>query len=211
MSSRLSIVLAKNIGRTLTVDLARQMASDANSMPNYRVDPARFNPREWNGYVLACEPLESMNSDLAGERRSYLTERYPQRKQGIQWSRLLRAQREGCHVTFTARKGGQLAGSLWLWLDFDIDNGDLTATDDLFYIEPEHRSTGHLAARLWSYTERAMFEYGVRSAIFHSRSDNGAQRLAQFMGYSQEAVRMVKRHEGDNYEEVPTRHTETEL
>jgi len=205
----LSVALARRIGRELTPELAFAIAREANSDPDLTVDPARFQPETWHGFTLQCETLHAAGEPLREHRQSFLREVHTSRPANTDWGRLLMLQRRGAHITFTAREAesARLVASIWLFLDWNIDTGACMVTDDLFYVEPASRG-GMLAARLWRYTERAMFSFGVREAVFHSRLDNAAERMARFLGYRSTATRVTKTHGGDNFTDLPTRHKE---
>ncbi|MNX86361.1 hypothetical protein D3C86_1182420 [compost metagenome] len=205
----LSVALARQVGRVLTPDLAVAIAREADSEPDFTVDPIQFAPRVWGDFSFQCETLAAAGLPLRQQRVSYLYETQPALPARPDWARLLVMQRRGHHVIFTARHGEarRLVASIWLFLDWSIDTEARTVTDDLFYVEPAHRG-GMLAARLWQYAESSMFAFGVRDAVFHSRLDNGAARLARYLGYRAVATRVTKTHLGDDFAEVPTRRKE---
>lgn len=205
----LSVALARQVGRVLTPDLAIAIAREADSDPDFTVDPLQFEPRAWGDFTFQCETLAAAGPPLRQQRVSYLYETQSESPPRPDWARLLVMQRRGHHVIFTARHGDarRLVASIWLFLDWNIDTAARTVTDDLFYVEPAHRG-GMLAARLWQYAEASLFAFGVREAVFHSRIDNGAQRLARFLGYRPISVRVTKTHTGDDFAVVPTRHKE---
>ncbi|QNK66095.1 GNAT family N-acetyltransferase [Variovorax sp. PAMC26660] len=205
----LSVALARRIGLQLTPELACAIAQEANSEPDLTVNPAQFQPEAWRGHTLQCETLHAAGEPLREHRQSFLREVHAGRPANTDWGRLLVLQRRGAHVTFTAREtdSAKLVASLWLFIEWNIDTGACMATDDLFYVVPASRG-GMLAARLWRYAEQAMFSYGVREAVFHSRLDNGAVRLARFLGYRPVSTRVTKTHIGDCVADLPTRHKE---
>lgn len=203
----LCVALARQIGRELTPELAIAIAREADSDPDHTVEAHHFPSEAWCGYSLQCEPLRVGGAELRGQRKCFLDETAPGKPAVTDWARLSVLQRSGAHVTFTARAASRLVASLWLFLDWNLDTGARMATDDLFYVEPDHRG-GMLAARLWQYAERSMFACGVREAVFHSRLDNGAARLARYLGYQPVATRVTKTHAGDDFAGLPTRHTE---
>lgn len=205
----LSVALARQIGRELTPELAMTIAREADSEPDLTVGPTRIQPVQWQEFTFQCEPLRAAGEALRQHRRDFLRETQPEATDRTDWGRLQVMQRRGGHATFTARHAAtaELVASIWLFIDENIDTGVSMVTDDLFYVVPASRG-GMLAARLWQYAERSMFSLGVREAIFHSRLDNGAERLARFLGYRPVSTRVTKTHLGDQFADLPTRHKE---
>lgn len=205
MRDVLSVALAKSMGRVLTLEVARQIVDDAMAQKvDCSFSPAFWKAQEYRGYSMQCQRLRD-EPDLMRHRQAYRAEVFPGEPWQPDMGRLLALQRSGASVIFVAYKDGNLVASLWLYPSTSVDTGRYTVSDDLFYIEPEHRG-GFLAVRLWQYAEKAMFKMGAREATFHSRMDNGAERLAQFMGYRPTATRVHKFHPGDNYADLPSRH-----
>lgn len=203
----LSVALARRIGHELTPELALDIAREADTEPDLTIASVRFEPEQWHEHWFQCEPLRAAGPSLRQQRERYLAETQPGARSDTDWDRLHVLQRRGAHVIFTARDGetARLVASIWLFLDRNIDTGSCMVTDDLFYVEPASRGS-MLAVRLWRYAERAMFSYGVREAIFHSRIDNGAVRMAQYLGYQQVAIKVHKiAQDGCDFSLVPTR------
>ena len=209
MREVVALALAKHKGQTLTTDVAREILRDLDA--DRSIDPQRFGTQMHGGYTLQCERLRDALEDLQGQRLAYLAERYPDRPHDVNWLRLLDLARSGTLVIFTARDAyDALAGSMWLFIGPSLNTGALGASDDLFYIDPAHRG-GMLAARMWRFAERAMFDFGVQEATFLSRMDNGADRLAKFMGYTPDAIRVTKACYSGQVADLPTRHKEKML
>lgn len=206
MVNLISLVLAKHVGETLTLPLASEIAREI--CPRTPLDPSLFSPSEYGEYTFQCEMLVGpAYAELQGQRRRYLAETMPgERNDLTDWDRLIDLQRCGDHVIFTARdRSGVMVGSLWLFLGFHIDTGRYHATDDLLYVHPDHRD-GWLGVRLVQYGEGSTFAIGARSAVFDFRLENGAVRLARYLGYQPVSTRVVKVHDGEDFDAVPTRH-----
>lgn len=205
----LSVALARQMGRTLTVELAKEIVREAEAEPDLAVANAKFVQERWRGYTFQCETLQTGGQALCDQRASYLRETAPGDLPQTDWARLTLLQRRGHHAIFTARQAGlgTLAASIWLFVDWNIDTGARCVTDDLMFVEPAHRG-GMLAPRLWRYAEASMFAVGVREAVFHSRLENGAERMARFLGYRPIATRVRKTHSGDDLAGAPTRREE---
>lgn len=202
----LSLVLAKHVGEQLTVELATAIAREAS--PASPLSPLLWARGEFGDYTFQCERLNSAREELEGQRARYLAETRPgQRNDLTDWDRLTELQRLGLHVIYTARyrQTGAIVGSLWLFVGRDLDSGVYSVTDDLLYVDPNHRS-GLLGLRLVQYGERCIFALGVRSATFHFRLENGADRMARYLGYVPVSTRVTKTHAGDSFADVPTRH-----
>ncbi|MBH2008281.1 MAG: GNAT family N-acetyltransferase [Xanthomonadaceae bacterium] len=207
MHNAIALALAKHKDETLTVDVARAILRDCDA-GDRSINPYDFAPEQFGAYRIWCERLRTARSELKTHREAYLAERHPDRPQDIDWFRLLSMSYGGQQVVFTARdEAGKLVGSMWLFVGKSINTGELAASDDLFYIEPAHRG-GMLAARMWRYAEQAMFRHGVREASFLSRADTRAERLARFMGYTPEAIRVTKTCYSGVPADMPMRHKE---
>lgn len=206
---QLSIALAKWVGHVLTLDVAKEIACSANTSPDRHIDPARFPVEKHGDYTLQCERLRDALPALRTQREAYLTECYPEREQAIKWDRMLDLARSGALVIFTARgrQDGAVLGSMWLIPGESLDRDALTVSDLMFYVSPERRGSP-LAGKLFRYSEQCIFSMGIREASFHFRLDNGADRMARYMGYTPHSIRVTKAHHGDLFAEVPTRHKE---
>ncbi|WP_213956352.1 hypothetical protein [Variovorax sp. dw_954] len=202
----MSLVLAKHVGSVLTLPLAATIAREVS--PSGPLLRDLWPAGAYGAYTLQSERLVSAYDALRGHRMRYLAETNPgQRNDLTDWDSLMESQRIGEHVIFTARgQAGDIVASLWLWFGLDLDTQRWQVLDDIFYVLPEHRG-GMLAVRLWQYAERCMFAIGARDAQFHSRLDNGAQRMARYLGYTATATRVKKTSDGDSFADVPTRHT----
>jgi GNAT superfamily N-acetyltransferase len=209
MREVVALALAKHRGQTLTADVARAILRDLDA--DRSINPHRFGTQAHGPYILQCERLRDALHELQDQRLAYLAERHPDRAHAVNWLRLLDLSCSGAQAIFTARDAdGTMVASMWLFIGQSLNTGALAATDDLFYIDPAHRG-GMLAARLWRFAERAMFDYGVQEAAFLSRMDNGADRLAKFMGYTPDAIRVTKACYSGMVADLPTRHKEKML
>lgn len=200
MRECLAFALATHVGRTLTPELASEIARGAYKPFDFAPFPAARRGQ----WALQAETLRQAN-DVALHRIRYLTERHPGRPQRTDWLTLLERQEMNSLVIFTARNEGALVASIWLTVGRNVDTGELAVSDDLIYVEPEWRGSSALQT-LWRFAERTMFDRGVREASFSMRIQNGAERMARFMGYTPVATRVTKFHYGDRYEDAPTRH-----
>lgn len=203
----LSVALARQIGQVLTPELAKAIAREASSSPDLSVDPWQFAPERHGAYAFQCERLIDGGLDLRQQRCSYLYETSAGAPIRTDWRRLHELAHRGELVIFTARAidGGALVGSVWLYVGTNLDTGMQHVTDDILFVDPAHR--GALAGvQLVKYAERCVFGMGVREATFHFRLVNGADRMARFLGYTPDAVRVTKTHYGDEFADAPTRH-----
>lgn len=201
MQKCLAYALATHVGRTLTPELAREIVHRTfKPLPLSPIEPTTRG--EW---LLQTEQIREAD-DLAQHRIDYLSELHPSRPQRTDWMHLMDLQERNALVIFTARSEGALVASIWLSVVLNVDTGHLAVSDDLIYVQPEWRGSRALHA-LWRFAEQAMFDRGVREASFSMRLENGAERMARFMGYTPTATRVTKSHYGERYEDAPTRHT----
>lgn len=207
MREKLAVALARHIGELLTPELAREIGREAVTLYDTSIDPWQFAPERQGMYVFQCERLMDGGQDLRQQRSNYLYETGDGAPIRTDWARLIRQSREGTQVIFTARdEATNLLGSVWLLIGEDCDTRRKSVTDDILYIEPTHR-VGMLGLNLVKYAERCIFALGVREATFHFRLENGADRMARFLGYRAISTRVKKSHNGDSFADVPTRHT----
>lgn len=208
MRDMLAIALARQMGHVLTPELAKTIAREAISELDLTVDPWQFPPRHRDGILFQCERLLDGGLDLREHRTKYLDETAPGAPVRIDWARLIDLSRSGRQVIFTARdaEDQRLIGSVWLWLSTSIDTGRRCVTDDLLYVNPDFRNR-LVGLQLIQYAEHCVFALGVREASFHFRQANGADRMARYLGYQPDSQRVTKTHHGDQFANVPTRHT----
>lgn len=202
----LSVALARQVGQVLTPELAKAIVREACSNPDLSIDPGRFAPEHHGGYTFQCERLADAEDELVAQRTRYLYEVSDGAPVLTNWRRLREMQHRAELVIFTARDGaGQMVGSVWLYVGANIDTTRLSVTDDLLYVEPAHRGA-LVGLHLVQYAERCVFALGVREATFHFRLENGADRMARFLGYTPDGIRVTKTHNGDSFADAPTRH-----
>lgn len=207
MREKLAVALARHIGKTLTLEIAREVGREVASLHDVSIDPWQFAAERVGMYVFQCERLMDGAQDLRQQRSSYLFETSDGAPVRTDWARLIRLSREGQQVIFTARDtAGSLLGSVWLLLDENWDTRMKCVSDDMLYVDPSHRG-GLLGLNLVKYAEHCIFALGVREATFHFRLENGADRMARFLGYRAISTRVKKSHNGDSFADVPTRHT----
>lgn len=208
MREMLAVALARQIGNVLTPELAKTIAREAASTPNLSIDPGQFEPVTHGAFVFQCERLVQAEQDLRAQRAQFLSEANGGAPMQTDWARLRELSRDGRQVIFTVREAvtGHLVGSVWLLVGENIDTRLSSVTDDLLYVEPAHRDL-LLGVRLVQYAERCIFSMGVRSASFHFRNENGAGRMARFLGYQEFSTKYVKvAQDACDFSDVPTRH-----
>jgi len=203
----LSVALARHMGQVLTPELAKAIAREACGNPDLSIDPWQFAPERHGGYAFQCERLIDGGLDLRQHRASYLHETSNGAPVRTDWRRLHDLAHRGQLVIYTAREiqGNALVGSVWLYVGTNVDTDVMNVTDDILYVEPAHRGS-LVGLHLVQYAERCIFALGVREATFHFRLENGADRMARFLGYTPDAVRVTKTHYGDQFADAPTRH-----
>lgn len=206
MRQQLALILSRYANQPLTLDVARQILRDACPDENKAFPVQNWAPERWHGYELRAEHVAGNEADLAPIHAAYHEEVHSAEFDlNFDYARLREAERAGTLAMFTARFNGRLVGIMRVRLGFTLQSPHMTACDEMFYIEPAHRSW--LAIRLWRYMERACFEHGVREVTFDSLTVNGAEKMARFLGYTQVAIKFHKvAHEGSDYSQLPTRH-----
>jgi hypothetical protein len=201
----LSIELARHIGQVMTLqdakDIARAVIGE-KSLDLESIAPGWHS----SAYTLTPLWLDSAFSSLEAHRINGLAEIHPGEPVDVRWDRIRELERMGRYVIFAAvGADGGLAASLWLYFTPSLNNGTLTVTDDMLYVEPEVRSS-LLAVGLCRYAEAVMFGLGARACSLQSFNVNKAGRLAKFLGYQKVADLYRKTNYSGEASLTPTRH-----
>lgn len=196
MRKLIAIALAKHMGKTLSpevaIDIARAICDSIDCTP----DIGRFTPLIYGKYKIACELLRDILPEIhvLHEKHYLETEVY---RAGIpfnpDYDAALDIESSGGLLQFTARliETNELVGNMRVYLTQSLHTKTLITTEDTFYVVPEHRG-GFMAVRLWQYVEKCCIEMGTREIYFDSKTINKADSMARYLGYTPVAIKFAK-------------------
>jgi hypothetical protein len=189
-----AITLAKAIGKTLTPELAAEIARELFQSPDLARPPGFFEPGAYKGYVFALESFRAILPELHALHVMQYTETETYRA-GIplnpDYDAIARSEHDGQLMQFTARRDGVLVGNMRIYLTQSRHTQTLVASEDTFYFLPEHRR-GFLAVRLWQYVERCVIAAGAREIFFDSKTVNRADSIATYLKYKPFGIKFSK-------------------
>lgn len=198
--SPLRQALGAHLGQVLTPELACAIEVEAAARPQL-FDPVQFGCAEHDGYAIQAERMADIISELHVLHQAHWleTEKY---RHGLElnpdYARYCAIEAAGGLVQFTARKGGQLVGSMRMFLANSLHTQTPVATEDTIFISPAHRG-GFLVMALLRFAEAALLSIGVREIRSNSKLVNRADVLLRRIGYEPFAIQMVKFYEGPNH------------
>ena len=193
MRNQLCMLLAKHAGETITKELAVAMVREL--FPDRSYSPDLFAPQEYKGYVFQLERLADIRDELHPLHEAHYAETELYRA-GIPLDMNYELLEERAHagglLQFTSRTlDGVLAGQMRVHLSKSVHTQTLIATEDVFYVKPEHRG-GFMAVRLWQYADRFGEQIGVTETYFDSKLVNKADQLAKYLKYTPIATKFAK-------------------
>lgn len=160
---RFRTAMAKHLGRELTPETAAGIELEAFVVPDESIDPAQFEPQEYDGLVFAAESFRAIVDELHPLHEAHYAE--TERARAGQplapdYDRIAALERDGKVLQFTAREDGVLVGNIRMYLFDDLHTGTLGAREDaLFLAKPARR--GLRAARFVRYAEQCLAQIGV--------------------------------------------------
>lgn len=208
MRQLLATSLAARIGATLTAEEAKAIMREVLNAADFTIDPAQFPPERHGRYTIQCERIEAVLPELQHHHAAYHAEVYPDGPPlDYDYPRLIDKARAGEALLATVRTADAVVGHLLIFINSRIDTRTLVAQDDRFWLAPEHRG-GALAIRLWRFTQAAIIRLGISEGWVDSRADNGAGRMAAFMGWKPISTKYSLTVAQDACSpNVPTRHS----
>lgn len=194
MRERIAIILAKNIGRQLTIDLAKEIAVAICDDADATIDISKFDRVDYKDYQFQCELLR----DILPEMHKLHVQHYAEvevEKAGLQfnpdYNRLLDIEKLGGLLQFTVRNQGELVGNMRIYVSKSTHTQTMICSEDTFYVTPEHRG-GFMAVRFWQYVEQCCIQHGAREIHFDSKLMNNADAMARYLKYQPVAIKFMK-------------------
>lgn len=136
---------------------------------------------------LLCEVVEEVQPLL---ERHYLelTRHKDVVKLAPRWPQYAAMEQAGCFVVLTARDDGKLAGYNAFFVQPHMHyEGLSTATNDVFWLEPEYRR-GVTALRFLRFCEDHLKAQGVMKLVYHCKLSNNFAPILHRLGFADEEV-----------------------
>lgn len=179
MLDHLRSCLAENLGATLTPQMAARLMAASAYEPDLHIPPEQFVPRAWNGYLFAVERIEPLIPELhpLHELHWAETERYRHEVAlNPDYAGMVRAERAGRMLQFTARFDGHLVGNLRAYISTSMHTQRLMAREDTLFIHPDYRAPW-LAVRFTRYALDCLRSVGVVEVVADVKLSNGADAI----------------------------------
>ena len=186
--------LAVYAGQTLTQDVA--VALVRALFPDNTLKNRIFRTQQYKNYTFQCEIFREIIQEL----HPLESQRLAQTGMGadgyeldIDIDDLIEREYAGGLLQCTSRLAdGTLVGHMRAYITRSKDTDSMIGTDSAFYVTPAHRG-GFMAVRLWQFTEQCGVDIGVREIYCSSKLENGADRMAKYLGYEPEYLLHSKR------------------
>lgn len=201
---RFRAAMARYFDQALTPEIACAIEAEVFDEPDRSIEPARFLPHHYRGFVFAVERLSEILPELhpLHEEHWATTEKA---RSGVplapDYPHMRACERAGTLIQFTARKDGRLVGNARFYLFKDLHSGTHGVREDTYFLRPEAR-VGFTAIRFWQYAERCLeellgdFEVWTDTKILRDDEGNVVRdvgRLNEYLGYTHVSNRWHKR------------------
>lgn len=186
--------LASCLGEVLTPEVAAWIESQSLDSEDRSHDPEKFGKVNYKGVVLQVERLSDILDEIHPLHEAHFAETEVHRHGlplDVDYDYMVEMERRGQMLQFTARCEGELVGNIRMYIQTSLHTGTLYATEDTFYVLPEHRK-GWLALKFWRYMEDCVKAIGVREVRTDSKVVNNVHRLNEYCGYTHVANKYVK-------------------
>lgn len=190
----LRAALVARFDQTITPDVAAAIERDAMALPDESHDPAKFGKQAFGDYTIQAERLRDVIDELSPLHEAHWSETERARiglTMNPDYEAMLRDEKAGRLLQFTARKDGLIAAHLRLYLCRSRHTQTLFSEEDALYVKPEHRG-GFLVMRLLHFAERALLSLGISEIRANSKLVNRADVLMKRMKYTPVALQFVK-------------------
>lgn len=182
--THVAIVLARAIGKTLTPELAAEIARELFDSPDLARPPSTFEPQQYGSYTFALESFREILPELHDLHVQHYaeTEAYRGVPLNPDYAAMAQSEHDGQLMQFTARCDGRLVGNMRINLTQSTHSQTQQAAEDGIFLLPAHRG-GFVAVRLWQYVEKCIAQVGVKELFFLSKDSNRSDRLATYLKY----------------------------
>jgi hypothetical protein len=192
---RFRMAMAKHLGRMVTPEVAAAIEAEAFYEPDRAVDPEHFTPTVHGEYVIQVERFRDIQEELHPLHVLHYAETERHRR-GIalapKYDRVRAMERAGGVVQFTARRHGELAAQLRLYLSESVHTASVVASEDALFLAPAHRPNAFLMIALLRYAEQVLIDLGAHEIHANSKKVNNAAVLMRRLGYDEVATQFIK-------------------
>lgn len=192
---RFRMAMAKHLGKIMTPEMAAAIEVEAFYEPDRTVYPGRFAPTVWGEYIIGLELFSGIVDELEPLHRAHWQETEKHRH-GLQlrpnYPAVIALERAGRCVQFTARRHGEIAGHLRMYLGQSLHTSSTVADEDTLYLAPDHRPGPWLVIAVLRYAESVLRQLGVTQISANSKRVNNAAVLMRRLGYLEVATQFVK-------------------
>lgn len=193
MRKQLCNQLALHAGQTLTPEVAQAVVR--GMFPDLSHKPGQFKEKHYKNYVFRCERFTDIQNEIHPLHQAHYAETEAYRASvpmNPDYEAFAEREWAGGLLQFTSRTdAGELVGHMRVYLSPSMHTQTLIATEDSFYIKPEHRG-GFMAVRLWQYADVCAESIGVTETYFDSKLSNRADQMAKYLKYTPIATRFCK-------------------
>jgi len=182
-------LLARNLGNEVTPELAARIEAAAGHGGN-PVDLSQFRPVRCGRLVFRAESFREVVEELHKLHLDHWAET-EQTEYRQSYQDLVRRERLGDLVQFTARDGAELVGHIRSHLGWRAHTLERFATEDLVYLSPGYRA-GRNLPRFVQYTERCLKQIDVQQVRIQAAHRFGLAGLAQLLGYRPTHTVLIK-------------------
>jgi hypothetical protein len=161
----------------------------------FKLPAGVFTPTVHGEYVIQVERFRDIQEELHPLHVLHYAETERHRR-GIalapKYDRVRAMERAGCVVQFTARRHGELAAQLRLYLSESVHTASVVASEDALFLAPAHRPNAFLMIALLRYAEQVLIDLGAHEIHANSKKVNNAAVLMRRLGYDEVATQFIK-------------------
>ena len=202
MNAELLNLLRRNVGSTLTPDIAADICVAAGKIETLvlAADIAGIQSAHCQGFTFSVERIEDIVDEIKPLHRAHWDET-EEHRHGLpfqpDYATFIRYERAGRYVLFTLRSEGKLSGNCAMYLDKSAHTQTTIATEDTLYLLPDARR-GRVARSFVTYVENAMGQLGAREINITVKTVNKAGRFFRLLGYRHVENGLTKILESEN-------------
>jgi len=187
--------MARYLGQELTPEIAVAIEMESLFPPDHSIDPGRFPPLEYGGYVIGVERLRDIFEELRPLHEAHYVETEIYRHNlplNPDYLGAIARERAGGAIQFTVRKDGELVGQLLMYHFLSQHTKTPVSEEDALFIRTDHRG-GMLVMKLLRYAEGVLTKlYGPHMIRASSKLVNRADVLMRRLGYQPFALQFFK-------------------
>lgn len=192
-------IFRRNIGQTLTPELAAGMAQAVASVVNREPAPQHLleaAPEGCEDFVFQSELIEEILDQLKPLHQAHFAETEKFREtEGCDpdYANYIRLERKGAFMLFTVRHKdtGELLGDAMVMINRNRHTQKWSAWEDALYLAPQAR-VGWTALKFIKYVERHLIKLGVTQVAWGCKMSNDISPIYLRAGYTHTAKVFTK-------------------